>query len=152
MSLNSVNSVIHCKNSIVTTSTTYLGIVTFPVIVIEIIFSLLPLGRYLLLITTQNRYLSRNSSKIFILAISSEIQLLLLQYSYCQMWGTPGDHSNFVLCHNSLSSVKSAKVIYEKLNCPSLCFTDCIFTIFVVRVILMPTLIEPKQYICLELK
>ena len=58
------------KNSIVTISTTYLDIVTFPVIVIESTFSLLhvhvPLGRYLLPLTTLNRYLSRHSSKKFI--------------------------------------------------------------------------------------
>ena len=35
------------KNSIVTTRTTYLDIVTFPVIVIESTFYSLPLGRYL---------------------------------------------------------------------------------------------------------
>ena len=36
------------QNPVVTTSTTYLDIVTFSVIVIEITFSLLSLGRYLL--------------------------------------------------------------------------------------------------------
>ena len=42
------------KNSIVTTSTTYLDIVTFPLIAIENIFSLLLLVR--LSITTLNSY------------------------------------------------------------------------------------------------
>ena len=60
------------KNSIVTTSTTYLGIVAFPVIVIESMFSLLPLGRYLLPITTLNIYLSSNSSKKFSFTTASE--------------------------------------------------------------------------------
>ena len=56
MSLNSANSVNHDKiqNSIITTRTTYLDIVTFLVMVIEITISLLPLGRYLLPLTTWN--------------------------------------------------------------------------------------------------
>ena len=44
------------KNSIVTTNATYLDIVVFPVIVVEIIFSLLALGRYLLSLTALNTY------------------------------------------------------------------------------------------------
>ena len=60
------------KNSIATTSTAYLDIIMFPVIVIESTFSLLPLGRYLLPLTTLNRYLSRHSSKSFIPTTSSE--------------------------------------------------------------------------------
>ena len=60
------------KNSIVTSSTTYLNIVTFPVIVIESTFSLLHMGRYLLPLTTLNGYLSRHNSKIFIFNTSSE--------------------------------------------------------------------------------
>ena len=32
------------------------------------------------------------------------------------MWGIPGNHSNFVPCHDSLNSVNSGKVIEEKLN------------------------------------
>ena len=59
------------KNSIVTTGTTYLDIVTFPVIVVESTFSLLPMGRYLLPLTTLNRYLSRHSSKNFVFSTSS---------------------------------------------------------------------------------
>ena len=92
------------KNSIVGTSTTYLGIVTFPVIVIESTFSLIPLGRFLLALTTLNRYLSRHSSKNLIFTTSSE------NITY-QMWGIPGNYSNFVLCHDLLNSVDSAKVI-----------------------------------------
>ena len=62
------------KNSIVTTSTTYLDIVIFPVIAVESIFSLLPLGRYLLPLNTLNRYLPRHtcSSKNVIFTTSSE--------------------------------------------------------------------------------
>ena len=62
------------KNSLVrsTTSTTYLDIVTFPVIVVESTFSLLSLGRYLLPLTTLNRYLSRHSNKNFIFTTSSK--------------------------------------------------------------------------------
>ena len=56
------------KNSIVTTSTTYLNIVTFPVIVIEGTFSSLPLGRYLLPLTTLNRYQKRHSSENIVIA------------------------------------------------------------------------------------
>ena len=61
----------------------------FQVIVVESTFSLLPLGRYILPLTTLNRYLSRLSSKKVIVK----------------------KHSNFVLCHDSLNSVNSAKVI-----------------------------------------
>ena len=39
------------KSSIVTTGTTHLDIVMFPVLVAESTFSLLPLGRYLLLVS-----------------------------------------------------------------------------------------------------
>ena len=46
-------------------STTYLDIVMFPVIVVESTFSLLPLGRYPLPLTTLNRHLS-TVVKIFI--------------------------------------------------------------------------------------
>ena len=60
----------------------------FPVIVVESIFSLLPLGRYLLPLTSWIRYLSRYSSKMFIF-----------------MWSIPSNHSNFVLCHDSLNAV-----------------------------------------------
>ena len=60
------------KKSRVTTSNTYLDIVTLPVIVIQSTFSLLPLGGYLLPLTTLNRYLSRHSSKDFIFTTSSE--------------------------------------------------------------------------------
>ena len=45
------------KKGIVTTSTTYLDIVTFLVIVVESTFSLPPLGRYLLPLATLNRYM-----------------------------------------------------------------------------------------------
>ena len=57
------------KNSSVTTSTTYLDIVTFSV---ESTFSLLPQSRYLLPLATLNRYLSSHSSKNFIFTSSSE--------------------------------------------------------------------------------
>ena len=46
--------------------------VTFPVIAIESTFSLLPLGTYLLSITTLYKYLSRNISKNFIFTTLSE--------------------------------------------------------------------------------
>ena len=71
MSLNSAN---HDKiqNSIVTANISYLDIITFSVIVVESTFSSLPLGRYLLPVTTLNRYLSRHSSKFFIFTTLSE--------------------------------------------------------------------------------
>ena len=87
------------KNSIVTTSTTYLDIVTFPLIAIENIFSLLLLVRYLLSITTLNSYPE-------IVVKISFLQLHLRKNSY-QTWGTPGNLSNFVLCHGSLHSAKN---------------------------------------------
>ena len=64
-------------------------------IVIERIFCLLLLARY---ITTLNRYFTTSSEKITI----------------AKMDGIPGNHSNFVFCHNSLNSVN---VIQEKSNC-----------------------------------
>ena len=57
----------------VTTSATYLHIVTFPVIVVESTFSLLPLCRHLLPLTTLNRNLSRHSSQNYIFTALSEI-------------------------------------------------------------------------------
>ena len=71
MSLNSANSVNHQKSPKNIVGTTYLDIVTFPVIVVESTFSLLPLGRYLLPQTTLNRYFSRYSSNNFISTTSS---------------------------------------------------------------------------------
>ena len=88
MSLNSVN---HDKiqNSIVTTSTTYLDIATFPVILIESAFSLLPLCMYL---SIASNHIEQNmNSDIF-----NNI------YNYYQMWGIPNSHSNFVLFITSL--------------------------------------------------
>ena len=93
------------KNSVVTTSTTYLDKVTFSVIVVESTFSLLPLGRYLLPLATWNRYLSRHSSK------NEIFYYFIWEYNCYQMWSILGDHINFVLCHDSLDSVNSAKVI-----------------------------------------
>ena len=60
------------KNSIVTTSTTYLDIAMLPVIVVESTFSLVPLGRYLLSLTTLNRYLSIVVKMKFLLTILFE--------------------------------------------------------------------------------
>ena len=91
--------------SIVTTGITYLNIVTFLIIVTESTFTVLPLGRYLLPITTMNRYLSWHISKNFIFIISSE------NIAINQTWGIPGNHSNFVLCHNSLNLVNLGKII-----------------------------------------
>ena len=63
------------KNSTFTTGTTYLDIVTFPVIGIERTFSLLPLGRYLLPQTTLDRYVSRHSKNEIFTTSSANITI-----------------------------------------------------------------------------
>ena len=97
------------KNSIVTTSTTYLDKVTFPVIVIESTFSLLLLDRYLLPLTTLNRYLSSHS-KNFIFTTLSENATITRHGVFLVTIPV------FVLCHDSLNSVNSAKVILGKIQ------------------------------------
>ena len=58
------------KNSTVTTSITYLDIVTFPVIVIGSTFSLLPLGRYLhFIFTTSFENIAITRCGVFLLTI-----------------------------------------------------------------------------------
>ena len=90
------------KNNIVTTSTTYLDIVTFQVIVIESTLALLPLGRYLLLLTILNRYLSRYNNK------TSFENVTITRCGIFQV-----TIQFFVLCHDSMNS---AKVIKEKIR------------------------------------
>ena len=55
-----------------TTGTTYLDIVTFLVLVVENTLSSLPLGRYLLPVTTLNGFPSRGSNRNFSFTTLSE--------------------------------------------------------------------------------
>ena len=59
------------KSSMVTRGITHLATSTLPVLVIQNEFSLLPLGRYLLVITTLNRYQPRESHGRFFFTTSS---------------------------------------------------------------------------------
>ena len=61
------------KGGIVTKVITHLLTDTFPVLVIQSAFSLLPLGRYLLPVTTQNRYQSTGSSRKLFLPLHQGI-------------------------------------------------------------------------------
>ena len=59
------------KSGMVTKVITHLLTDTLPLLVIKSAFSLLPLGRYLLPVTTQNRYQSTGSSGKFFFATTS---------------------------------------------------------------------------------
>ena len=64
------------KSSMVTRDITHLPIDTLPVLVIQHVFSLLPLGRYLLLLTTLNRYQPAGSSgKLLFTTISRNVSI-----------------------------------------------------------------------------
>ena len=55
---------------------------TLPVLVIQSVFSLLPLGRYLLPVTTQNRYQSTGSSgKLLFTTISGNVSIVRYRIS-----------------------------------------------------------------------
>ena len=88
---------------------------TLLVLVIKRAFSLLSLGRYLLPVTTWNRYQSTGSRG----------KILFYHYikrcNYCQMQNVSSNHDSLGFCHDSLNLVSSEKVIQEKLN--SLCTT-----------------------------
>ena len=74
---------------------------TLPVIVIPSMFPLLPLVRYLLPLTTLNRYLSRDSNgNLFYCHIK--------EYICCKIWT---DSSNYTTFGFSLDSLNSAKGI-----------------------------------------
>ena len=59
------------NSSMATRGITHLATDTLPVLVIKSAFSLLPLGRYLLPVTTQNRYQSTGSSRKFFFTTTS---------------------------------------------------------------------------------
>ena len=60
----------------VTRDITHLPIDTLPVLVIQSVFSLLPLGRYLLLLITLNRYQPvDNSGKLLFTTISKNVSI-----------------------------------------------------------------------------
>ena len=119
----SPNSVNHYKFKIgmVTTGTTYLDAITCAVIVRENI-SFLPLGRYLLPLTTLNRYQSRGSNRNSVFTTSSENVTNISHGVF------PGNHTTFRLCHDSLNSLNSV-TFSGKLNW-SLCATMTTWTSF----------------------
>ena len=95
------------QNGMFTRSIIYLARDAFPVIVIKSTFPLLPLGRYVLLLTTLNIYPE----------VAIEIRFFLLHlrtYIYFQTLSIFGNHPTSGLCHDSLNLVK---FICVKLNC-----------------------------------
>ena len=62
---------IKSKNGMVTRDVTYLSTNTLPVVVLESVFPLLPLGRYLMSLTELNRYETTDSNGIFYFIIIS---------------------------------------------------------------------------------
>ena len=65
------------KSGMVTRGITHLATNTLLVLVIKSVFSLLPLGRYLLPLTTLNRYQPADSSCFFFLPLHQGMYLLL---------------------------------------------------------------------------
>ena len=64
------------KSGMVTKVSTHLLTDTLPVLVLKSAFSLLPLGRYLLPVATQNRYQSTGSSGIFFSTTSRNVTIV----------------------------------------------------------------------------
>ena len=87
------------KSSMVTGCITHLvsNTWTFPEVVIQSTFLLLPLGRYLLPLIIVNRYQTRNSNQIVFFTTTSRMSLV---------WSVSGIHTTFGFCINSLNSVK----------------------------------------------
>ena len=70
------------KSSLVTTGNTILATDTLSVLVIQSVFSLLPLGRYLLPLTTLNRYQPTDSNgKLLFTTISSNVSIFRYRIS-----------------------------------------------------------------------
>ena len=61
------------KSGVVTKDITHLATNTLPVVVIQSVFLVLPLGTYLLLLTTLNRYQTTDSSGQFFFMTTSRI-------------------------------------------------------------------------------
>ena len=89
----------------VTRDITHLATDTLPVTIIQSEFSLLPLGRYLLPVTTQNRYQPTDSSgKLLFTTISRNVSTVRYRMSLVTILLLD-------FCHDSLNSLNSEKVI-----------------------------------------
>ena len=76
------------NSSMVTIDILYLATDIFPVLVIQSEFSLLPLGRYLLPVTTQNRYQSTGSSQKLLFTTTSRNVSIVKYWSWILSWFT----------------------------------------------------------------
>ena len=91
------------KSSMVTRGISQLATNTLPVLVIQNAFSLLPMGRYLLPLTTLNRYEPRDSRGKFFFTTRSR-NVSIVRY-------VSGNHTALGLYHDSLNSLNSEKAI-----------------------------------------
>ena len=103
---------IKSKNGTATRSITYLFTDTLPVVVLESVFPLLPLGRYLMSLTELNRYETTDSNGTFyFIIISRNVSIVRYEFS--------GNHTTFgfiELSGGHLGKTQIYCTIYQKFN------------------------------------